>query len=324
MKHLREYALEYIIEKKTKLSDKENFSQEDLKMIHNFMSNLDSDESLADYVDQLNKMLADKDAKQILIKAFGKAKHGYKFKARGNKLQAIAVKKLHPTQSEIDIDKSLGFPFKHGVEVAKENGERYYGSKPVSMPFPLITFNGEHILDGHHRWSQTYAFNKDAKMMCLDIIISPKSDIKKIHEQDMLKITQGVLAAKRAEDGQNGGKIPKSSVEGANLFKMNEKQIRNKVNEYIKIDNGKPAQELAKAAKLKNVNQFTDLLTDNLLDLQKENKYYAHNGNNRGEMPQTDTGGDDMDKGSTAMPDVKGSALNKLITGTIDAKALNK
>lgn len=111
-------------------------------------------------------------------------------------------------------------------------------------------------------------------------------------------------------------------MEVANLFKMNEKQIKNKVNEYIKIDDGKPAQELAKAAKLKNVNEFTDLLTDNLLDLQKENKYYAHNGNNRGEMPQTDTGGDDMKKGSTAMPNVKGSALNKLITGTIDSKAL--
>ena len=313
MKSLSEYAIYNLFEKK----GSDEIDPEVIK----YLKNLDSDESLGDYVDQLNDMLADKDAKQILIKAFGNAKHGYKFKARGNKLQAIPVRNLHPTQSEIDVDKSLGFPFKKGVKVAKLNGERYYGKKPVSMPFPLITFNGEYILDGHHRWSQTYAFNKDAKMMCLDIVLSSKSDIKKkIHEQDMLKITQGVLAAKRATDGQ--GKIPKAKVNGANVFDMDEEQIKNKVKEYIKIDNSKPAEALAKCAKLKNVDEFVDLLTNNLLDLQKENKYYAHNGNPRGEMPQTDKGGDDPDNMDTAKPGVKGSALNKLITGKIDPKAL--
>ena len=316
MKHLYEYALEYILE--SKKNDEEYISNETLKQIHKFLTSLADKDSLGDYVKQLNAMLEDKDAKQILIKAFGKAKHGYKFDGA---FKNIPVKDLHPTQSEIDVDKSIGFPFTHGKDVAKLNGEKYYGSKPVVMPFPLITFDGKYILDGHHRWSQVFAFNPDAKMECLDIKLAKDSDIKKLSPNDALKICQGVLAAKRAQDGK--GKIPQAKVEGANVFKMSEDDIKNKVGEYIK-DHKEAAEELAKAAKLDSVDGLKDLLSSNLLKLQKDNKKYSDAGNPRGDMPQTDKGGDDPDKQETALPEKPGSALNTFIKGTVSDKVLKK
>ena len=315
MKHLREYALEYILESK---NDDKEYSEETLKQLYEFLSHLADKDTLGDYVKQLNAMLDDDDAKQILIKAFGKAKHGYKFDGA---VKNIPVKDLHPTQSEIDVDKSLGFPFTHGKEVAKKNGERYYGSEPVSMPFPLITFDGKYILDGHHRWSQVFAFNKNAKMVCVDIKLASDSDVKKLSPNDALKICQGVLAAKRARDGK--GKIPQSTVEGANIFKMSKDAIKNKVNEYIE-KNKEAAEELAKCAKLDSVNDFDELLADNLLTLQKENKKYSDAGNPRGDMPQTDKGGDDPDDMDSALPKKPGSALNLMLKGTISDKALKK
>lgn len=315
MKHLREYALEYILESK---KDDEEYSNETLKQIHKFLTSLADKDSLGDYVKQLNAMLEDDDAKQILIKAFGKAKHGYKFDGA---VKDIPVQDLHPTQSEIDVDKSLGYPFTNGKDVAKENGEKYYSGEAVSMPFPLITFDGKYILDGHHRWSQVFAFNKNAKMKCVDIKLASDSDIKKLSPNDALKICQGVLAAKRARDGK--GKIPQSTVEGANIFKMSKEDIKKKVNEYIE-DNKDAAEELAKCAKLDSVNDFDELLANNLLTLQKENKKYSNAGNPRGDMPQTDKGGDDPKNVDSALPATPGSALNLMLKGTVSDKALKK
>lgn len=306
MKHL----YEYILEKKNKKTSK--------KELYNILMSLAEKDTLGDYVEQLNDMLEDNDAKQILVKAFGEAKRGYKFKGNWTN---IPVVELHPTQSEIDVDKSLGFPFKHGEDVAKKNGDRYYGSAPVSMPFPLITFNGKFILDGHHRWSQVFAFNKDAKMECLDIKLSPDSNIKELTPNDALKICQGVLAAKRARDHK--GKIPQAKVEGANIFKMKEEDIKNKVKKYIEQYED-AANILAECAKLKSVNDFVKLLSNNLLTLQNKNKQYSEIGNPRGDMPQTDRGGNDPDDMKTAMPSKKGSALNLLLKGTISDKTLNK
>ncbi len=312
MKHLSEYVIAKLFEVK-----EEEISQAELNNLYNFLKKLAEKDSLGDYVKQLNTMLEDKDAKQILIKAFGKAEHGYKFDGA---VKNIAVKDLHPTQSEIDVDKSIGWPFKN-AETAKTNGEKYYGGKPVSMPFPLVTFDGKYILDGHHRWSQVFAFNPDAEMVCVDITLAKDSDIKKLSPNDALKICQGVLAAKRAQDGK--GKIPQSKVEGANVFKMSEDDIKNKVGEYIKKSK-EAAEELAKAAKLDSVDGLKDLLSSNLLKLQKDNKKYSDAGNPRGDMPQTDKGGDNPDDMDSALPKKPGSALNLMLKGTVSDKALKK
>lgn len=270
------------------------------------LEKLSKQKSLADYVDVLNKMLKDKDAKNVLIKAFieGQDNPAYKFDA---KQKNIPVTQLHPTQSEIDVDKSLGYPFKN-TQAATACMKMFFEDPVVVMPFPLITFEGKYIIDGHHRWSQVFAFNPDAKMDCFDITVKGG----KVDEQEMLKITQGFIAAKRAEDGK--GEIPANHVEGANLFKMSDKQIKDTVVSYC--ENKETAEIICNAAGQSTPEELADYLCDNLLELQKENRAYSRKGNPRGVMPQTDRGGDNPDDQKSAKPDAKGSVLNKFKSGS--------
>lgn len=317
MKHLREYALEYILESK---NDDDDVPDE----IVQALLKLAKESTLTDYVKQLNDMLNNKDAKSILKNAFGKARKGYKFKGT---FVDLPVLNLHPSQSEIDIRNSLGYPFENGTSEAKTNGERYYGNKPVSMPFPLITFGSKkekNILDGHHRWSQVYAFNKDAKMNCLNIELADDSDIKNIKPTDVLKIVQGFIAAKYAESGKT--KLPQSTAKPENnIFTMDEETIKEIVSKYVS-EHEKEASILAKCAKLDSPEKFVDLLANNIGDLKKRNEDYIaaakQIGNSREVMPQTDKGGDGPKGKENAKPDDKGSALNSLINGKASSKVL--
>ena len=270
---------------------------------------LSANTDLGGYVDYLNKMLDDPDAKSILINAFLNAEEdSYEF---SGKMINIPVSKLHPTQSEIDVDKSLGYPFKN-EGAATACMKMFFDSSVAQMPFPLITFDGKFIVDGHHRWSQVYSFNPDAKMECFDLKVKSGG---KIDEQDMLKIVQGLLAAKRAEDGK--GAIPRSTVEGANLFKMSEKEVKDTIVRYCDKD-AKVAEIIQNAAECNSAEELADYLCGNLMKLRADNMAYARKGNNRGVMPQTDRGGDDPDDMGTAKPDKKGSALNKLVNAKVD------
>lgn len=281
------------------------------------LEKLPHDEDLSDYVNDLNAMLKDKDAKQILLKAFVTSKDKNAIQFKGD-MKFISVKDLHPTQSEIDVNKSLGFPFK-GIKEAETNMKLFFeNSDKVSMPFPLVTFSGKFILDGHHRWSQVYTFNPECKMQCFDINVASGENI---NEQDMLKICQGVLAAKRSIDKK--GSIPQSKVEGANLFKMSEDQVKETIKGYCK-KNEEPAKIIMKYEKVDNTDALADKLCTNLMDLRKNNEEYAKRGNERSVMPQTDRGGNNPDDMKTAKPEVKQSALYALVKGKIDPDVLPK
>ena len=288
-----------------------DFINEALAQTNNkdLLKQLSSNADLAGYVDYLNKMIADPDAKAILTHAFLNAENNaYEFKG---KMIDIPVTDLHPTQSEIDVDKSLGFPFK-SEKTAKSSMKMFFDSSAVKMPFPLITFNGKFIVDGHHRWSQVYSFKPDAKMECFDLKVAKGGQIS---EQDMLKIVQGLLATKRAEDGK--GNIPRSTVEGANLFKMNQKQVQDTIIDYCNRDI-KVAEIIWTAAGQSDMEGLAEYLCDNLMMLRQDNLKYAMKGNNRGVMPQTDRGGDNPDDQESAKPDKKGSALHKLTHAKVD------
>jgi hypothetical protein len=114
------------------------------------------------------------------------------------------VAALLPLQSEIDIDKSLGFVL--GQDPAKSDLEDYLTGGTLT-PFggPIITGGGgAYIVDGHHRWSSIYVVNPYAQIAAVDLG----------HErapQEYLKITQAAI-------GANLGFLPVQSVEGQNLF----------------------------------------------------------------------------------------------------------
>ena len=338
MQSFKEYILEALL-LEAKVSAKD------------IMKQLKDSKKLPDYVEKLNAMLQDPDCDAILNKAFGeyKGEDGYDFD--GEDLD-ITVNKLHPTQNEIDVDKSLGFPF-GDTEKAQVNAKRFYnGDQPVvEMPFPLITFGSgdeKYIIDGHHRWSQVFAFNPNAKMKCFNLTVKGGAD--KLNAIDVLKICQGFIAARAAKNKQTALGSSKAGevnalTDGSDKIKEKVKSycekssdaaeiIRKAVAEYY-AEREKQFEGVMKTAgvddnKIKEIKEnlnkeneydgLTEYLTSDLMVLQNLNKKYvdAVKPNNRGVMPQTDTGGEDPKNAKTAMPDKKGSALYNMTHGEVD------
>lgn len=116
----------------------------------------------------------------------------------------IAVVDLIPTQNEIDIDKSLSFPMKDPakfIEYIKGDGKTFAPNGKI------VTYNGKYIIDGHHRWSQVYACNKNAKISAVDIEIDGLSPL------EVLKAVQAAIALQK-------GSVPTQTVNGTNLLEV--------------------------------------------------------------------------------------------------------
>lgn len=118
----------------------------------------------------------------------------------------LKVAGLIPTQNEIDVDKSLGWPLKKAetfLNYVKGSGQTF------TLGSPIVTYKGQYIIDGHHRWSQLYACNKDASIAAVDI------SIEGLEPLDVLKAVQAAIAIQT-------GDVPVQSVEGTNLLKIDE------------------------------------------------------------------------------------------------------
>ena len=255
-----------------------------------------------DYVETLNKMLEDPKSASLLRDGFGGDLGNMKLRFSVKHITASA---LRPTQSEIDISKSI----KYGLTKPK-NIEQDFDDEVILANMPLITFRGNYVIDGHHRWAEPAVINPSAKMVCFDY----DGDISPIQ---MLKAVQGAIAAVIADKNDNNGKIPSSIVDDKNLFTMSKSEIV----EYIKNTITDEVKELIKDNVNIQSDDVVDYLTENIISLQNNN--YPEDGMpNRGEMPQTDKAGKDKSDKKSAMPDKEGSALNKLKTGKIDKDAI--
>ena len=341
MKKLQQYILEALI--------LEGVNAEEI------LKKLSNSKTLPDYVDKLNKMLKDPDCEAILNKAFGEYsnKDGYDFDGED---MDIIVNKLHPTQNEIDVDKSLGYPFKD-TEKAEVNMKKFYAkdSPVVEMPFPLITFGKEdekYIIDGHHRWSQVFSFNPNAKMKCFNLTV--KDGPEKLTANDVLKICQGFIAARAAKNKKK--ELGSSKAGEVNALVDSKDKILAKVASYCD-KNPEPAEIIRKAiseyydkrekqyagvmknanvddehqktikdslAKEKDYDGLAAYLTADLLVLQNLNKEYVSKAktNGRPVMPQTDTGGTNPEDSKTAKPDKEGSALYNMTHGKVNPKVI--
>ena len=248
-----------------------------------------------DYVDTLNKMLEDPKAKTLIEDGFGGELGDTKLTFSAKE---IPVSQLMPTQSEIDLDKSL----KHAL-INKESFKRTF-TDPIEINKPIVTFRQNYVIDGHHTWLQAIAINPKGKILSFNY----DGDISPIQ---MLKAVQGTIAAVKADDNNNNGKLPSSKVDGPNFFddSFDEKKIRKYLedtfdesltNIYCKyLDN------------CKNKKDIIDYITERLLDI-KSNNYPFESAPSRENMPQVFKGGTDEDDKSSALPEKEGSAMNKL------------
>ena len=248
-----------------------------------------------DYVETLNKMLEDPKSAALLEDGFGGILGDTKLKFS---VQKITVSQLMPTQKEIDLDKSL----KHAL--VKEESFKKTFSNPIEINKPIVTFRKNYIIDGHHTWLQAIALNPNGKILAFNY----DGDISPIQ---MLKTVQGTIAAVKADDNNNNGKLPSNKVEGPNFFsdKFDRKKIRKYLEDTFNDDLTDIYCEYIKECKDKN--DIMKYLEERLLDI-KANNYPFELAPSRDDMPQVFKGGTDVDDKSSALPDKEGSAMNKL------------
>ena len=251
-----------------------------------------------DYVETLNKMLEDPKSAALLEDGFGGILGDTKLKFS---VQKITVSQLMPTQKEIDLDKSL----KHAL--VKEESFKKTFSNPIEINKPIVTFRKNYIIDGHHTWLQAIALNPNGKILAFNY----DGDISPIQ---MLKAVQGTIAAVKADKNNNNGKLPSSKVEGPNFFsdKFDRKKIRKYLEDTFNDDLTDIYCEYIKECKDKN--DIMKYLEERLLDI-KANNYPFESAPSRDDMPQVFKGGTDIDDKYSALPDKKGSAMNKLKNG---------
>ena len=248
-----------------------------------------------DYVDTLNKMLEDPKAKTLLEDGFGGELGDTKLTFS---VKEIPVSQLMPTQSEIDLDKSL----KHAL-TKKESLEKTF-TDPIEINKPIVTFRQNYVIDGHHTWLQAIAINPKGKILSFNY----DGDISPIQ---MLKAVQGTIAAVKADDNNNNGKLPSNKVDGPNFFdkSFDEKKIKKYLEENF--DESLTNIYCKYLDNCKNKKDIIDYLIERLLDI-KSNNYPFESAPSRENMPQVFKGGTDADDKSSALPDKEGSAMNKL------------
>ena len=240
-----------------------------------------------DYIATLNQMAKDDKFRVLVDAAFG----GDDNEALGNvhlnvNKDVVKVLKLYPTQSEIDITKSLIWGLRGGeketnVQVALANIDKFFSGQPIKLGkgegLPIVTFD-KFIIDGHHRWSQVYCFNPKATMACIDY----DGDLTAL---EMLKATQGCIAAIRKN-------VPSAIVEGSNMFSASEKEVANYIAKNI-LD--EVVERIKKyVPELKDKNDVVKYITNNCMRMKTNNiPMFGQGGTssapNRGDMPQTDT-----------------------------------
>lgn len=194
----------------------------------------------------------------------------------------IDVTALQPTQNEIALDKSLTYP----LTDAKSAESCLKGGTVAIAGKRIITAEGSYVVDGHHRWSQLYAMNKDAKIAVTDMV---SKDLK--NPLDFLKITQVAIAA-------DLGKVDTATAEGSiNLITISKDQLKKFVKTTItpdvmkifvkygkvKVNRFKDAENLSAS----NLEQAANYIWSNVESMQKTSKP-VEGAPKRDFMPQTD------------------------------------
>ena len=186
----------------------------------------------------------------------------------------IAVSNLRPTQNEIDINKSLNWP----LEKKSEQLKTFLKGSNIEIMAPIITLNGKWVIDGHHRWSQVYAFNAKATMKCANLKFPGMNPI------DGLKAVQVAIAAAM-------GEVPQNTVEGTNLLVAPEDTVKKEI--IRMIEGGSEGKKALRILKMFNkIQQPTAEAAANYIwqqiSIMQTKAKPAAGAPARGFMPQTD------------------------------------
>jgi len=230
-------------------------------------------ESYGDLNDALDKICKDPKLYALLSKGFGNGDLA-SFKMSASTV-SIPVTRLLPSQSEIGLEDSLKYPLKGYVDT--------YFQDPVTVVAPIVTFNKQWIVDGHHRWSQTFVANPEARITAINFSNGKISPIQ------CLRDVQGAIAVAN-------GKVPSSNASSTNLYTVSESQLRSFIEKNITEES---VQAFIKETNCENKDDVVEYLTANGMNLKKNNPPY-NDAPERSDMPQTDEKSlDVMSKGVT-------------------------
>ena len=235
---------------------------EAINKVHDLMGTEDYDK----FVRSLGKLADDPKVMTVLSSGLFDGKR--KDEAFATKVKTIPVKDLVPTQNEIDVDKSLSLSLSAKFP---ETLQSMLKGKDVQIVAPIVVLNEKFILDGHHRWSQIYALNKDAKAK----VLSFYGDIDPV---EMLKVLQIAIATEL-------GEVPTAVVKGKNLLKVNDRETKKAI-----LDNlsDKAIQMMVDEGKIDafDKNQAVDYVMDNIKSMRKTSQP-IEGAPSRAVMPQT-------------------------------------
>ena len=173
--------------------------------------------------------------------------------------------RLIPTQSEIDVEKSLKYP----LTIDSSMVLQYLKGGVFTPGGPIVTAGNKWIIDGHHRWSQLYLINPAAKISAMNMRMNDPARA--------LKTAQLAIAAET-------GHIASSTVEGKNLFTMSKDDFAMWIRTNI---SQKATDDFAKGG-INGVEAIIDHIWKNAERMKKYNQPIK-GASNRGYMPQTDT-----------------------------------
>ena len=135
---------------------------------------------------------------------------------------SVPAQSLTATQAEIGFGNSLADQVTNNFGASA----RALSSKPIVMgskdgDIPLLVWNGTHILDGHHRWSQVMMVNPTGDVV-VDSISGPALD----NEEEALKAMQMAIAV--AADN-----VATKPFKGENLMAATPEQVATYVQKNI-------------------------------------------------------------------------------------------
>ena len=236
------------------------------------------------------------------------------------------VKNLFPTQAQIGLLDSIGFV----AFILPENAKNALSGKADFKGERILTANNKYILDGHHRWSQTYLMNPDATIPALNLTLNVKD------ENELLKVVQLAIAA------TYGSIAMKSANAATDIYNDT---IISKWNTEYKIE-GNSTLGLVKAilegkcgipdgGDIKNVEKFIEIVKNlkGLEDREAVEKYLAKNAdllreNNskpegappRSIMPQPGDTAKAVGKGKEKIAGIPADFVNKIKSGELNYK----
>jgi len=240
--------------------DNDEVSPEVEKAFNELIDEL-QDTSFEDLGDALDDIVNDPKLYALLSEGFGDGNLANV--KMSSSPEAISVSKLLPCQSEIGLDNSLSYPLKQDCTT--------YFEDTVQIVAPIVTYEGLFVIDGHHRWSQLYMINPEAKITAINFEYVDDSPWV------ALRNFQGAIAVANKD-------VPKSYNKVNNVFDMSEDQIADYVDENISDACWK---SMVKVGVCEDRDSAIDYIVGNAMRLKKKN-YPFPGAPDREFMPQTD------------------------------------